>query len=134
MRNTVATMTVRRFLLVLALGSLSIVSLCSPAAAAPRRIHIPHGHGTIYVHGHLHGFRSRVVFVLHAHRGRTLTLSMVRGGPTVIMLRFPNGQEDGAPGGVEDVLPRTGDYRITLSEHLMGGPWRGPFTLKVRLH
>ena len=107
---------------------------CGPVAAAPRRIHVPHGHGTVFVHGHLRGFHSRARFVLHARRGRTLTLSMVRGGPTVIMLRFPNGQQDGAPGGVEDVLPQTGDYRITLTEHRMGDPWNGPFTLKVRLH
>ena len=118
----------------LAFGHLLAVSLSSPATAAPRRIHIPHGHGTVFVHGHLRGFHSRAVFLLRARRGRTLTLGMTRGGPTVVMLRFPNGQSDGAPGGVEDVLPITGDYRITLTEHRMGEPWNGPFTLKVRLH
>ena len=125
MRNTVT---------VPAFGLLLATSLCSPVAAVPQRIFVPHGHGTVFVHGHLRGFHSRAVFVLHAHRGRTLTLGMVQGGPTVVMLRFPNGQQDGAPGGVEDVLPVTGDYRITLTEHRMGEPWNGPFTLKVRLH
>ncbi len=134
MRNRLAPTTTRHFFPALALGFLLVTSLGIPATAAPRRIHIPHGHGTVFVRGHLRGYRSRVVFLLHARRGQTLTLGMPLGGPMVVMLRFPNGQEDGAPGGVEDTLTRTGDYRITLTEHRMGEPWNGPFTLKVRLH
>ncbi len=138
MRNTIAAPTALRLCPSLALGSLLAFSLCTPATAAPRRIHVPHGHGTVLVRGHLHGYHSRAVFLLHARRGQTLTLGfplgMPLGGPAVVMLRFPNGHQDGAPGGIEDVLPVTGDYRITLTEHRMGEPWNGPFTLKVRLH
>jgi hypothetical protein len=133
LRNTIMAATVRRLLPALALGLLFVFFLCAPVSAAPRRIHVPHGHGTVFVHGHLRGFRSRAVFLLHARQGQTLTLGMTQGRP-VVMLRFPNGHQDGAPGGVEDVLPLTGDYRITLTEHRMGEPWNGPFTLKVRLH
>ena len=61
-------------------------------------------------------------------------LQIVQGGPTVVGLRFPNGRGDGAPGGIEDVLPQTGEYPIRVTEHQMGNPWHGPFTLKVTLH
>ena len=134
MQTTLTAKTGRQFPHALTLGLLLAISLGVPAAAAPQRIHVPHGHGTILVHGRLRGFQSRAVFLLHARAGQTLSLLMVRGGPSVVMLRFPSGQRDGAPGGIEDVLPQTGDYRITLTEHRMGEPWRGPFTLRVRLH
>ncbi len=116
-----------------AASTLLLVLLCRGAAAAPRRIVVPHEHGTVRVEGKLQGYKSRAMFVLRAHRGQSLALFVVRGGPTVIMLRFPDGQQDGAPGGIRVVLPQTGDYRITVTEHAMGEPWRGPFVLQVTL-
>lgn len=107
--------------------------LAAPASAATHRIYVPHGHGTVYVHGYLRGFQSRADFVLHARHGQRLGLLITHGGATVVSLTGPHGFADGAPGGVEDVLPRTGDYHIKITEHRMGEPWRGRFTLRVRL-
>ena len=116
-----------------AASALLLLLLCRGAAGAPRRIVVPHGQGTVRVRGALRGYKSRAVFALHARRGQRLVLFVVRGGPNVVMLRFPNGQHDGAPGGIRVVLPQTGDYRITVTEHAMGEPWRGPFILQVTL-
>lgn len=116
----------------LGLSLLLCVVLCASAAAAPRRIHVRHG--TVYAHGYLHGFQSRADFVLHARRHQHLGLLITRGGATVVMLYGSHGFVDGAPGGIDSVLPRTGDYRIKITEHRMAEPWRGPFTLRVRLH
>ena len=134
MQNTVSKTPCLARAGVLGMGLLLVVQLCTPVAAAPRRIHIPGGHGTIRVHGFLRGSHDVARFVLYARRGRTLSLLMVRGGASVVMLTFPSGREDGAPGGISDLLPQTGDYHIRVSEHHMGEPWRGPFTLKVSLH
>jgi hypothetical protein len=118
-----------------ALG-LSLVTAVLPGApaAAVHRIHIPHGHGTVRVHGYLRGYQSRRRYVLHARRHQHLSLLVTRGGPTVVSIIFPNGEQEGAPGGVDARLTRTGDYHIRVSEHRMGEPWRGRFTLRVRLH
>jgi len=116
-----------------AASALLLLPLCVGAAAAPRRIVVPHGHGFVRVHGVLRGYKSRAVFALHARRGQHFSAFVVRGGPYVVMLRFPNGQHDGAPGGIRVVLPQTGDYQITVTEHAMGEPWRGPFVLQVTL-
>ena len=118
----------------LVLSLLFVAWLCSSAQAAPRRIRLPHGPGPVFVHAYLNGFRGVARFFLHARRGQRLSLDSVGGGASVVMVSFPHGGQDGAPGGIDDVLlPQTGDYRITVTEHRMGEPWRGRFTLKVRL-
>ena len=107
--------------------------LSHSATAAPRRIAIRHGHGTAWVHGYLHGFHSRAEWVFHGRKGQHVLVQTTQGGATVVMVRFPNGESSGAPGGTEEVLPQTGDCHITVTEHHMAEPWHGRFTLKVTL-
>jgi hypothetical protein len=55
-------------------------------------------------------------------------------GPTVIEVSTPTGNKDGEPGGVlEEDLAETGDYHVCVSEHKMGEPWKGQFTLTVEI-
>ena len=54
------------------------------------------------------------------------------GGSARIFVDFPNGEGDGAPGGVEiDSLPADGDYIIRVHESSIGEAWKGSFTLKI---
>jgi hypothetical protein len=95
-------------------------------------IYIPIG-GNASAHGYLSGYDSRAAFVFQARAGQKLRISTIRGGATVVMIRFANGAIDGAPGGIESNVPTTGYTKITVTEHKMAQPWSGPFTLDIQV-
>ena len=71
-------------------------------------------------------------FVLKAKKGQRLEVRGEGRGSLRIFVDFPNGEGDGAPGGVEiDSLPADGDYIIRVHESSMGEAWKGSFTLKI---
>jgi hypothetical protein len=109
--------------------------LISPVVAqkAPQRVYFARGATQARVKGYLRGIRDEAVFVLRAQAGQHMRVEIQARGATRGMVIFPNGQQDGAPGGVffDGSLPVTGDYRIRVTESSMADPWSGSFTLVI---
>lgn len=100
-----------------------------------RRIMFKQGSTHVSIRGRLNGMNDEDYFVLRAKRGQHMRVEITGDGPTRGVVHFPNGGEDGGPGGVvfDDDLPATGDYRIRVTESSMAEAWRGTFILKVEV-
>lgn len=109
--------------------------LISPVMAqkAPQRIYFARGATEARATGYLRGIRDEAAFVLRAQAGQHMRVEIRGRGATRGWVSFPNGQQEGAPGGVifDGVLPTTGDYGIRVTESSMAEAWRGSFTLIV---
>jgi hypothetical protein len=109
--------------------------LMSSASAqkAPVRIYFEPGATRARVTGYLRGIKDEAVFVLRAKAGQHMRVDIRGRGPTRGIVMFPNGQQDGSPGGVvfDGTLPVTGDYRIRVTESSMANAWSGSFTLVI---
>lgn len=72
------------------------------------------------------------MFVFHGRKGQHVS---ARTGGNTVMIKFPNGEEEGAPGATGDcVVPESGNCLITVTHHHMAEFEPGPVTLKVELH
>ena len=120
--------------LVLITSALSVSSFSSTAKGV-RRINFKHGKTHVSIRGHLNSITDEDYFVLRAKKGQHMRVEIIGDGPTRGVLLFPNGEQDGGPGGVvyDDTLPATGDYRIRVTESSMGEAWRGNFILKIEI-
>jgi hypothetical protein len=107
----------------------------APAQKAPQRVYFARGATEARVTGYLRGIRDEAVFVLRAKAGQHMRVDIRGRGATRGMVIFPNGQQDGAPGGVvfDGTLPVTGDYRIRVTESSMANAWSGSFTLIINV-
>lgn len=107
--------------------------LISPVVASPKRVYFARGATQARVTGYLRGIRDEAVFVLRAQAGQHMRVDIRGRGATRGVVMFPNGQQDGAPGGVvfDGTLPVTGDYRIRVTESSMANAWSGNFTLII---
>ena len=112
-------------------AGLTVGTTTAEAAATP--VQFPAGS----IHGRGHGFLHRVGgkhdFIFHARLGQHLRVNIVGRGPTRGVVSFPGGGQDGSPGGVvfDGRAPRTGDYRLRVTEDSMAEQWRGPVTVYV---
>src|ERR1700686_5342173 len=105
------------------------------AQKAPQRIYFARGATEARVTGYLRGIRDEAVFVLRAKAGQHMRVDIRgRGAPRGTVM-FPNGQQDGAPGGVvfDGILPVAGDYRIRVTESSMADAWSGSFTVIINV-
>ncbi len=113
------------------------VLLISSASAQkpPQRIYFARGATEARAKGYLRGIRDEAVFVLRAKAGQHMRVDIRGRGATRGTVMFPDGQQDGAPGGVvfDGILPTTGDYRIKVTESSMADPWSGSFTLIINV-
>jgi len=77
----------------------------------------------------------RLRFVVRGRAHQHMLLEIDAPGPTRGSVIFPNGDEEGSPGGVffDGELPFDGDYRIVIAESPMAEAWQGPVTLHVRI-
>lgn len=102
---------------------------------APRRIIFARGATVARAAGYLRGIHDKAWFVLRASAGQHMRVEIDAPGSTRGSVIFPSGKQDGQPGGVifDDTIDETGDYRIVVSESLMGEAWRGRFTVKVEI-
>jgi hypothetical protein len=107
----------------------------APAQKAPQRVYFARGATEARVTGYLRGIRDEAVFVLRAKAGQHMRVDIRGRGATRGVVIFPNGQQDGAPGGVvfDGTLPVTGDYRIRVTESSMADAWSGSFTLIINV-
>jgi hypothetical protein len=66
-------------------------------------------------------------FSVSARAGQQMIVWIVGRGPTRGVVYFPNGQQDGQPGGrvFDGSLPVTGTYRIRVTEDSMAEAWSG---------
>src|ERR1700704_129875 len=105
------------------------------AQKAPQRVYFARGATEARAAGYLRGIRGEVVFVLRAKAGQHMRVDIRGRGATRGMVIFPDGQQDGAPGGVvfDGILPVTGDYRIRVTESSMANAWSGPFTVIINV-
>jgi hypothetical protein len=103
------------------------------AQKTTQRVYFARGATQARVTGYLRGLRDEAVFVLRAQAGQHMRVEVRARGGTRGMVTFPNGQQDGAPGGVvfDGNLPVTGDYRIRITESSMGDAWSGSITLII---
>lgn len=94
------------------------------------------GHTHAQGHGYLTGIRDRALFAFHARAGWRLRVNIVGHGPTRGVLTFPNGQQDGGPGGVvfDDRLTQTGRYRLRVTESSMANAWHGTVVVYLTRH
>jgi hypothetical protein len=100
---------------------------------APQRVYFARGATQARATGYLRGQRDAADFVLRAQAGQHMRVEIRGRGATRGMVTFPNGQQDGAPGGVifDGNLPDTGDYRIRVTESSMGDAWSGGITVII---
>lgn len=107
----------------------------APAQKSPRRVYFARGATVARVTGYLRGIRDEAAFVLRAKAGQRMRVDIRGRGATRGIVIFPNGQQDGAPGGVvfDGILPVTGDYRIRVTESSMANTWSGSFTLIIKV-
>jgi hypothetical protein len=105
------------------------------AQKPPQRIYFARGATEARATGYLRGMRDEAVFILRAQAGQHMRVEVRSRGATRGMVTFPNGQQDGAPGGVvfDGTLPVTGDYRIRVTESSMANAWTGSITLIVNV-
>ena len=87
-------------------------------------------------HSQLLGIRSQRWFVVHARAGQTMIVIVEGRGPTRGTVFFPGGGSDGQPGGrvFDASVPRTGDYRIRVTESPMGQGWSGRVDVVVVIY
>lgn len=102
---------------------------------APRRIVFGRGATVATVRGNLRGIKDEAWFVLRARSGQHMRIDISGKGPTRGVVTFPSGKQDGGPGGViyDGFIDESGDYKIRVTESSMAEPWRGRFTLTVRV-
>ena len=116
---------------------ITAVFLISSASAqkAPQRVYFARGATEARATGYLRGIRDEAVFVLRAKAGQHMRVDIRGRGATRGVVMFPNGQQDGAPGGVvfDGILPVAGDYRIRVTESSMADAWSGSFTLIINV-
>jgi hypothetical protein len=122
-----------RILMVVLMLLFSQIIWASPTAE--RRIQLKKGQTVAYVKGTLRHIHDEANFVLRARAGQHMRITITGEGPTRGVVTFPSGQQDGGPGGLvfDDRLPKTGDYRIRVTESSMGEEWQGRFFLEVSI-
>ena len=75
-------------------------------------------------------------FIVRARAGQNMIAIVKGAGPTRGIVYLPDGHHEGQPGGrvFDRVLPRSGDYRIRVSESLMGSAWSGRVDVLVVIY
>lgn len=117
------------------LAILCLATVNVSADTPVRRIVFKRGAVSADVMGRLTGQEDVLRYVLRARARQHMQLKVDADGPTRGVVKFPDGGEDGGPGGVffDDTLPVDGDYFITISESRMGEPWAGTVKLYVSI-
>ena len=108
----------------------AIVAYAKPGKPTP--IVFPKGKKSVTVTGSLATSKSKVYFTMPTKKGEKYELKVDAQGPAVVMIRFADGTEDGAPGGIETQVSKTGLSRIEVHGSDRGGLWKGKFTLTVK--
>jgi hypothetical protein len=118
-----------------AIVAIVFLTSSAPAQRPPQRVYFARGGTEARVTGYLRGIRDEAEFVLRAKAGQHMRVEIRGRGATRGMVIFPNGQQDGGPGGVffDGTLPATGDYRIRVTESSMANAWSGNFTLIINV-
>ena len=109
-------------------ASAHTTTTCTPGAKAyPIRITFAPGAYSGQASSHLSGINSKKWFVVNANAGQTAVVVVEGAGATAGIVRFPNGETNGQPGGriFDGNLPVTGDYKIKVMESQMAEAWSG---------
>jgi hypothetical protein len=105
-----------------------VTTACTPGARpCPIRITFAPGAYSGQAHSQLTGIHSKKWFVVSANAGQTMVVVVEGAGPTGGIVRFPNGETNGQPGGriFDGNLPVTGDYKVKVMESQLGEAWSG---------
>ncbi len=116
---------------------LQAATTCTPGArACPIRIRFAPGAYSGQGHSQLLGIRSQRWFVVHARAGQEMIVIVEGRGATRGVVSFPGGGSNGQPGGrvFDASVPRTGDYRIHVTESPMGQGWSGRVDVVVVIY
>jgi hypothetical protein len=108
---------------------------CAAIQRAPQRIYFARDATEARAAGYLRGHRDEANFVLRAQAGQHMRLEIRASGATRGTVIFPNGEQEGSPGGVffDGILPATGDYQISVGESPMADGWKDRFTLVINV-
>ena len=117
-------------------ASIATATCTSGSSACPIRITFRPGAYSGQGTSSLSGLSSSRWFVVRARAGQTMIVIVKGAGPTRGIVYFPNGHHEGQPGGrvFDGLLPKPGDYRIRVSESLMGSAWRGRVDVLVVIY
>lgn len=117
-------------------GHVAAATCTRGARACPIRI--------VFLPGAYSGQRSAVFtsptqekwFSIRATQGQTMVVVINGKGATAGTLYFPNGTQDGGPGGrvFDGQVPATGITKIRVAEDMMAEQWTGLVTVVVLLY
>lgn len=81
----------------------------------------------------LYGGKDHAYFVFDARKDQHVTIRVSGDGATGATVAFPNGTQEGGPGGMifDGPLPTSGRSTIKVFEHLMGNEWKGRMTISI---
>jgi hypothetical protein len=114
-------------------AGLLMVACMAPGEGADLEIRFKRGATEAHVSGRLSAAQE-VCYALTARSGQKMKLNADGKGAITIQVTPPHGDTEGEPGGVLEMdLTETGKYRVCLAESKMGDPWKGTFTLNVRI-
>ena len=106
------------------------------SARCPNPIFFRPGATSVRRFGRLFGINDKRFFMLRAHAGQHMKVTITGAGPTRGIVFFPLGGSSGMPGGVvfDQNLTQTGSYIIEVEESSMGTAWVGDFRLDISVH
>ncbi len=105
-----------------------VAAPCHPGASAcPIKLNFGHNDYTAQRSSTLTGINSERWFVVKLKAGQQVIVLVEGKGPTRGVVYFPNGQQDGQPGGrvFDGTVPVSGNYRIRVTESSMAQAWHG---------
>ncbi len=118
-------------------GPIQPLTACTPGArSCPIRITFAPGAYSGQGHSEMLGIRSQRWFVVHARAGQVMIVIVEGRGATRGVVSSPGGSSNGQPGGrvFDASVPRTGDYRIHVTESPMGQGWSGRVDVVVVIY
>lgn len=102
-------------------------------------VHFPEGSKELTLKGNIIGFGDNKTYVFEAKEGQTLNASVYpdekNGNVRISQIIFPSGKADGPfDNTINYNLTESGNWKLIISENQMSGdPWKGDFTLKIKI-
>jgi hypothetical protein len=99
------------------------------------RIQFARGSTVATIIDSLSGMEDHAYFTFDAKANQHATLTIQGRGATAAVVIFPDGSQEGGPGGIifDGRLPASGKSTIRVFEHQMAEAWKGKYTLTLKI-
>jgi hypothetical protein len=99
------------------------------------RIQFARGSTVATIIDSLSGMEDHAYFTFNAKANQHATLTIQGKGATAAVVIFPDGSQEGGPGGIifDGRLPASGENTIRVFEHQMAEAWKGKYTLTLKI-